>query len=121
MKSVDFPNQAVIGVVLDTKLQKEDILALDIVVKKKLEKFTGIGVYVEMESFKGMTFAAFVEDLKAFFPKIKNFKKKAVVSPKSTLTEIGGIVAKFFPFIEYKHFLPEQKEEAKTWVAANLN
>lgn len=121
MTPIDFPNQPVIGLKLDAKLEKDDILALEKIVDKKLEKFSKLGVYVEMDQFQGISFEALIEDFKAFFPKISSFKKKAVVCPNSTLVNFGELVSKLIPFVEVKHFLPEETEAAKAWVIADLD
>ena len=83
---------------------------------EKLEVFKKLGVYIEMEYFKGITMEALVEDIRAFLPKFNRFSKKAVVGPETTLTNIGEKIAKLIPNIEFKHFLPADKENAKAWV-----
>ena len=117
MNLIDFPQEPVIGMQFDKRLEKEDILTLEKIVDEKLKTFPKLGVYIEMEDFKGISFEALIEDIKAFIPKITSFKKKAVVAPESTLMNVGQLIAKIIPNIEFKHFLPEDKEKAKTWVA----
>ena len=120
MKIIDFPDKPVIGLNADSKLEKQDILELDQVVTLKLDQFDTLGVYVEMESFSGISLEALVEDIKRFFPKITHFKKKAVVSPDSMMVRVGESLSKLIPGVEVRHFLPEQKAEAKKWVAEGM-
>lgn len=120
MKLIDFPDKPVVGLYANTKLEKQDVLDLDLVVNQKLSQFDSLGVYVEMEAFAGITFEAFVEDLKKFLPKMSHFKKKAVVSPDSFMVKVGEGLSKLIPGVEVRHFLPEQKKEAKEWVADGM-
>jgi len=116
MEIIDFPGQPAIGFVADSKIKVEDIDTLAKIVEEKIQKFDRIGVYVEMEDFKGITLEALVEDVKKFFPKLSYFKKKAVVCPDSILVRIGEKLGSLFPGIEVRHFQPGEEAAAKKWV-----
>ena len=116
MKLIDFHQKPVVGLELDKKLEKDDITILENVVEQKLKVFPQLGIYIEMEDFKGITMEALIEDIKFFFPRINKFSKKALVCPDSKLTHLGEKVASIIPGIEFRHFLPHEKELAKAWV-----
>ena len=116
MKMIEFPNQPAVGFIADSKIEAEDIEQLAKVVELKIREFDKIGVYVEMDKFKGISFDALIEDIKRFLPKLGHFKKKAVVCPDSLLVSFSEKLSSLFPGIEVKHFEPEDKDQAKKWV-----
>ncbi len=98
------------------KIEKSDIDAVINAVEKKLEHSEKLGVYVELESFGGISIDALVEDLMFGIPNVKHFDKKAVVSDKNWMEKLVEVGDKFFPSIEVRHFSPEEKEDAMDWV-----
>ena len=116
MKLIDFNQKPVVGLEIDKKLEKDDVTILENVVEQKLKVFPQLGIYVEMESFKGITIEALIEDIKFFLPRINKFSKKALVCPDSKITNLAEKVSNMIPGIEFRHFLPQEKELAKMWV-----
>ena len=116
MKLIDFNQKPVVGLEIDKKLEKDDITILENVVEQKLKVFPQLGIYIEMEDFKGITVGALIEDIRVFLPRINKFSKKALVCPESRLTNLGEKVASMIPGTKFKHFLPHEKEMAKAWV-----
>ena len=116
MQIIEFPNQPVVGLKIDSKIQKEDIEQLSEIVDLKLQEYQHLGVYIEVDHFPQLTIPALIEDIKRFLPKFNRFKKKAVVGPKSWYMNIGSRIAEWIPGIEFQHFTEEQKEEAREWI-----
>ena len=66
----------------------------------------------------GLSLTSLTEDLKFAMPYLRKFAKKAMGTDKSggvTLGEIGDI---FFPSIELKAFMFDEKKDALNWIQA---
>jgi hypothetical protein len=105
-----------IAIKVSGKIGKADIEKIIQEAKEKFSHHEKLGVYVELESFEGISFEALIQDVKFGLPHITRFHKKAVVSRKEWLGKIAGISDRLFPGIEIRHFPLEQKEEALRWV-----
>ena len=106
----------VIGVRISEKIERQDMDAMIEMMKKMFEKHERISIYVEVESFRGISFPALMDDLKFALPNFKRFAKKAVVSQMKWMGKWTKVADHFFPSIEVKHFIPEQKATALKWV-----
>lgn len=114
---LDFENERVIGIVMKEKIETNDIEQVSKLVEEKLEKFDKLSVYVEVESFEGISIEAFFKDLKLGIKNFGRFDKKAVVTDKTWMKKIGEVSDKLFSSIEIKCFPFDQKEEAVKWVS----
>ncbi|MDD4649651.1 MAG: STAS/SEC14 domain-containing protein [Desulfoplanes sp.] len=90
-----------------------NVLALH--VSEKIEH-KDIHVYVEVESFTGISPAALIEDVTFALPNFTRFTKKAVVSETTWMAKITPWANKIFPSIQIKHFTPEEKGVALAWI-----
>ena len=114
---IETGSNRVIGLRISGRIEKSD---MDRVVQATEEKFAladKLGIFVEVESFGGISFEALMEDIRFAFPNLKRFDKKAVVSDKQWHGTMARISDKLFPGIEVRHFAPEQREEALRWLA----
>ncbi len=108
----------VVGIRISGKIEKADIEKVKKEVEARLAVFRKLRVYVELESFGGISLEALVADLKWAFPHLKNFEKKAVVSEKGWIGKLVGVGNLLVPGIEVRHFTFEEKREALAWAAS---
>jgi hypothetical protein len=106
----------VIAMKIAGKIGKADIEKMIREVEEKFTQNEKLGIYVELESFEGISFEALIQDLAFGLPHIQRFHKKAVVSRKEWMGKIARISDRLFPGMEIRHFPYEEKEEALAWV-----
>jgi hypothetical protein len=107
-----------IGIRISGKIEKADMEKMIKQAEVKFAQNEKLGIYVELESFEGISFEALIQDLKFALPNIKRFHKKAVVSRREWLGKIAEISDRVLPGIEIRHFPLAQKEDAMEWVKA---
>lgn len=115
---IDTPSPSTIALRISGKIEKEDIERVIEAVEGKSEEAGKLGVYVELQSFGGISLEALVEDVRFAFPNMRKFSKKAVVSESGLLGRVIEAGDRFFPSIEVRHFSSEQKDEAMKWVGS---
>lgn len=113
---IPIPVDNVIGVRIAGKMEKADIDQTTKAIEDKLTIHKKLNIYVEIESFKGISFEALVADLKFVLPHRHAFNKKAVVSEKRWVEQLVAIGDKWFPSAAVRHFSFDQKDEALKWV-----
>ena len=114
---LDFDSEKVVGIVMKGKIGADDIGLVSELVEKKLETNDKLGVYVEVESFGGISIEAFCKDMKLGIKSFGKFDKKAVVTDKSWMKGLGEVSDKLFSSIEIRCFPFDQKEDAIKWVS----
>lgn len=115
---LDMGAAAVIGVRISGKIDKPDVDRVIAAVKARINAAEKLGVYVEVESFDGISFEALLEDLKFALPNLGKFKKKAVVSDTQWMETLTTISDRLFPNVEIKHFSLDRTAEAKSWITS---
>jgi len=113
---IDLKSDKAIGMRIFGKIEKQDIDAVLKEAESKLDPAGKIGVYVEVEEFKGFSMEALIEDLRFAIPNLKRFNKKAVVSDKKWMSRLAEIGDRLFPGIEVRHYDPDRKQEARDWI-----
>ena len=96
VKIIDFDNEKVIGMALDGKIQTEDIELVAKLCEEKFEHNEKLSIYVEMQSYPGISFEAFFKDLKFGIKNFGKFDKKAVVTDKGWVKKLGEVSDKLF-------------------------
>ena len=114
---IEIPSPRAVGVKISGKIEKPDVDQIIAAIEEKLQKVDKLGIYVELESFGGFSFDALADDVKFGLANLNKFDKKAVVSGEGWIEKTTEFVDKIFSGIEIRHFSPDQKEEAKKWVA----
>jgi len=114
---IDFENKKVIGMSIDGKIETGDIELVAGLCEEKFKNNEKLSIYVEMESFDGISLAAFFKDLKFGLKNSGKFDKKAVVTDKAWIQKLGNFSDKLFGSIEIKCFSYEEKDEAHIWVS----
>ncbi len=116
MERIPIPTDNVIGMRVTGKIEEDDIACMIADVEAMMTRHDDIHVYVEVASMQGISIAALFEDLKFVIPNLKRFTKKAVVSDKAWIETLTPIADKLFPSIDVRHFTPEQRDEALSWI-----
>jgi hypothetical protein len=119
LEFVPFDSEHVIGLRIGGKLCADDIQRVVDVAEFKLSAMgegSRLRVYVEVESFGGLSFEALLKDLKFGFAHLRDFEKKAVVSDTAWMARMATLMDPLFPSIHVKHFQPEEREAARAWV-----
>ena len=85
---LEMPADYIVGIKVSGKIEKDDILPLIDYMKPKFDQHSKLSVYVEVESWEGITVSALWEDLKFGLPHLKAIHKKSR-SDGSTMVESG--------------------------------
>ena len=115
---IPFDDPSVLGARISGKIDKNDMARL---IAKATEQFSHedrVRVYVEVESFTGISLEALFEDLAFGFRNFRRFERKAVVSDSAWYTKVTPIFDKLFKNVQLRHFTPDQTAEAKAWVVS---
>ncbi len=110
----------VVGIKISGKIERRDLENMIASMKEKLERHKQINVYVEVESFSGVSLVALMEDLKFARRNFKRFARKAVVSEMKWMGKWTAAADHLLPSLEVKHFLSEQKEAALQWIQEEM-
>ena len=95
---------------------KSDINEVIKAVEEKFLQSEQVSIYVEVDTFGGITLDALIADLKFALPNFKRFSKKAVITEKKWIERWIEIADPLFPSIQVRHFTHEQKAEAIAWL-----
>ena len=114
---INFENEKVIGMSIDGKIETRDIELVAGLCEEKFKMYEKLSIYVEMESFDGISLEAFFKDLKFGINNFGKFDKKAVVTDRTWIQKLGNFSDKLFGSIEIKCFSFEEKDEAHKWVS----
>lgn len=106
----------VVGIRIAGKIEKADMDRIVEAVSEKLQSHEKLRIYVELESFGGISFEALIEDLKLGFSNLKKFEKKAVVSDKTWIAKLADWGGQLIPSLEVRHFTWAERTEAIAWV-----
>ena len=114
---LDFESKKVVPVRMKGKISTEDIEKIASYIEEKLQDFEKLSIYVEVETFEGISIDAFFKDIKFGIKNFSRFDKKAVVTDKSWMRKVGDFSDRLFSSIEIKCFSFDQKDEAVKWVS----
>lgn len=114
---LEFESKKVVAVGIKGKITTEDIDKIADFIEEKLKDFEKLSIYVEVESFEGISIDAFFKDLKFGIKNFNKFDKKAVVTDKSWMKKVAAFSDRLFTNIEIKCFSFDQKEDAVKWVS----
>ncbi len=116
LEIIDIGAENVLACKIDGKLELDDIERLKTRVGEILADHEKVRVYVEVESFDGISFSALWEDLKMSFGNLTKLSHKAVVSDKKWKDNMAKIADKISPCIELKQYPLEDRDAAIEWI-----
>lgn len=115
---IPIENNNVVGLKIDGKIETRDIKKVESLIEEQLKLWDKLRIYVELESLGGISFEAFLEDLKFAFRHFQDFEKKAVVCDKKWVNKLADAINPLFPQIEVKCFSKLEQNQALEWIKA---
>lgn len=113
---LDMALEHVIGFQIDGKIEESEYQKIKTHLLNKMQLVPRLHIYVELRSFEGMDFHAFMKNLRFGFTNLDQFAKEAIVTHKSWVRKIASASNKILPEIDVKAFSFEQIDEAKRWI-----
>ena len=113
---LDLGSDKVIGLKVNGKITRNDIQNIVDEIESRALFKDDLAVYAELDTCGGLTLEALTTELFQLFPRVKQFKKKAVVSDLKWLGKAVGIGDQMLPFMDVRHFTKDEKQEAIDWV-----
>ena len=115
---IPIESEKVVGIRINGKIEKTDMEKITREMEEKLKSQEKLRIYVELQSFGGISFEAFIEDIKLGFSHLREFERKAVVSDKTWVAKLADWGGQLIPSMEVKHFTFEERDKALAWVQA---
>lgn len=106
----------VVGLRIEGKVTADDLETVVAELEGRLKAHDQVRVYAEIDELSGMTFEAFIKDLKYSVRHFRDVEREAVVTGSVWIERLVDLGGALFPSIETRHFTPERKEEALRWV-----
>lgn len=116
IETLHVPGDNIYGFRVAGKVEKDELLRAIEPLRDMLDEHETVNIYAEVESFRGITLPALIEDFRFGFPNFRKFKKEAIVSDRKWLSIWARIGDALFPGIQVQHFLPSQRAEALAWL-----
>ena len=113
---LDMPADHIVGIKVSGKIEKDDILPLIEYMEPKFVQHQKLSVYVEVESWEGISLSALWEDIKFGLPHLKAIDKKAVITDRQWLSRVTEWADMLFPGVDAEPFGLQQKEQALHWL-----
>ena len=108
----------VVGMRISGWIDKSDMDTLLPEIKKALSRSDRIGVYVELESFEGITSGALMEEIAFVLPHFRKVRKKAIVTNDEEIADKIRAVQGVFEHIAVRSFPFGEENEAMKWAAS---
>lgn len=115
---LDTPDD-VIALTIADKITSADLDAMMDRIERRLARQDKLHFFVETRSIDGIEIAglaAHVVRASPMFAKLRQFGRVAVVADQAWMRVATRIESALLPFVSYRTFKPEQREEALAWV-----
>ena len=109
----------IIGLEIDGWIDTEDIDRIVKIVEPKINSGERLRIYAEVNSWSGMSLAAFIKDMKFSLQHLNDFEKEAIVSDNKWLEALAALGNTLFSGIEVKHFTPDERDKALEWLGVS--
>ena len=109
----------VLAVRLSHKIRSSDLDAVMDRLEALLERFEKVHVFVETQVIDGLELSGLPSYTARAIPllgKLNRFGRVAVVADQAWVRLGARLESGLLPFISYRTFLPEEREEALAWV-----
>ena len=116
VKLIPHKADKIIALEIDGWIDAEDIDRITELIEKRLNTGEKLRIYAEVNNFSGMSLGALIKDLRFSLQHLQDFEKEAIVSDRKWLEGLAALGNTLFSGIEVKHFTPDEKDRALTWV-----
>lgn len=116
VKLIPHKADQIIALEIDGRIDGEDIDRITKLIEKRLNTGEKLRIYVEVNNFSGMSLGALIKDLRFSLQHLQDFEKEAIISDRQWLEGLAALGNTLFSGIEVKHFTPDEKDRALTWV-----
>lgn len=109
----------IIALKVSHKISGADLDAIMDRLDRLLERFDKVHVFVETEAIDGIELSGLPSYMARAMPllgKLNRFSRVAVVADQAWIRLGAGIESAVLPFISYRVFTPEERDEAFAWV-----
>ena len=118
LELLDSPDD-VIALRLAHKITGADLDAIMDRVDQVMSKHEKVHIFVETQSINGIEVSAFPSHMKRAMPlfgKLDRFGRVAVVADQAWMRVGTRLESAILPNISYRTYMPDEREEALTWV-----
>ena len=112
--SFEFSNN-VLGIIFENKMDEEDLKQIHDMLRKKIEKYTQISIYLEDRNSNGISLKAFFNDLVFEMTYKQSLYKIAVVTDAKRFKFFTGLKEKLVD-AQVESFDKEERMKAMNWV-----
>lgn len=112
----------VLAVTVCDRISGEDLAALMDRLESRLARHQRVHVFVETRSISGIDVPQLASQFRRTMPlfgKLSRFGRVAVVADQAWVRLGTGIESAMLPFVSYRTFEPDQRDEALAWVTGD--
>ncbi|MFA9560020.1 STAS/SEC14 domain-containing protein [Evansella sp. AB-rgal1] len=113
VKPIDL--EAIMEVVVNGKITKEDMEEFEQLFKEKKEKYGKVDLLMEVHEIQGYSMQAVMEDLQFSAKHWRDFNKIAILTDKKWI-QIASNISNVLPGVEVKHFDLVERDKALYWL-----
>jgi hypothetical protein len=114
---IPFDADNVVGMRIDGRIGDEAFDQVLAAIEQKMATHDKVRLYVEMQSFGGMSMQALLKDIRFGLGHWSRFDREAIVTDKGWMKTLVPVMDKLVPGIEVKVFPSERQGDARQWVA----
>ena len=118
LEIIDVPADHVIGLQMDGKINQDDMNKALNPIQSVLKVNDTVNIYLEIESFNGISLGAIYSELTTAIPNAHRFKKEAIVSDQTSLKKWVQLGNRFWWNGEAKFFTTQERQKALDWIQA---
>jgi hypothetical protein len=116
LELIDIPNDRVVGLRIDGKIDNESFDAVLTEIEARLVHHDKVRIYAEIHSLGGMALEALFKDIKFGLGNWRRFDREAIVTDRRWLHRVAPMAGKLFPGIDVKVFALDDVLTARAWV-----
>lgn len=117
LELLPIPSSHVIGVKVSGKVNHDDMAEIYDAVEHKLENEEYLGIYIELEHFKGFTLRGLLKEMRLLAHFFKHITRTALVGEPRWYSRGAQLITHWMPNAEIEHFTEIQRDEALIWVS----
>ena len=116
IEPVPIPAGNVIGFRIEGKISGEDVSLITEEIEARLERYSKLRIYAEVDGLAGMTMKALFKDIAFSLRHFRDFEREAIVTDAAWLRQLALIGDRVVPGIEVRHFYKSERDDALQWI-----